>query len=101
MPAESEQDAGQSIDEGRIHRESGVDHLDRSAGDRQDASRDGTGYSGVSDGQEGAVLQGERSDYAIVGGERRETSDNRTSCLPQPQTSFKSLNISSIPKRTP
>jgi len=32
-------------------------------------------YPGVSDGQEGALLQGERSDYAIVGSERRETSD--------------------------
>jgi len=32
-PTESEQDAGQSVDAWRIHRESGVDHFDQSAGE--------------------------------------------------------------------
>jgi transposase len=75
-PAESEQDAGSSVDAWGIHRGSGVDHSDRTAGHGQDASCNGTGHSSVSDGQEGEVLPSERLDHATVGSERRETADS-------------------------
>jgi transposase len=74
--AESEQDAGDSVDAWRIHRESGVDHSDWTAWHGQDASCNGTGHSSVSDGQEGEVLSGERLDYSTLGSERRETADS-------------------------
>jgi transposase len=73
---QSQQDAGSSVDAWGIHRESGVDHSDWTAWHGQDASRNGTGYSGVPDGQEGKVLSGERSYHTTVGSERGETADS-------------------------
>ena len=75
MSTVAEQNVGQPVDAGRVHRAEGIDYLDRAAGDGQDASGDGTGDRRVSDGKESPVLSGERSDYATLGGERRTATD--------------------------
>ena len=69
---ESEPAPHQSVDARGVHRESGVGHLDRTAGDGKDALGNGTGNQGVPDGKEGSLLQGERSDYPAAGGSRGE-----------------------------
>lgn len=73
-PAEFESTSGESTDARGVHRESGVDHSDWSAGDGQDAFGNGIWNQGVSDGKEGTLLSGGRSDYATLGGERGETT---------------------------
>jgi len=71
---ELEQDAREPIDAWRIHRTSGVDHFDRSAGNGQNAFGDGLGDQGVSSGKKGAFFPGERLDHATVGGSGGETA---------------------------
>ena len=71
----AQQNVSQPVDARGVHRAKGIDYLDRAAGDGQDASGDGTGNGGVSDGKEGQVLPGERSDHATVGGEGRAATD--------------------------
>ena len=71
----AQQNVGQPTDEGGVHRESGIDYLDRTAGNRQDASGDRTGNCSVSDGKEGKVLSSQRSDHATLGSEGRTTTD--------------------------
>ena len=71
---EHQQDARESVDAWRVHRESGDDHSDWTAGNGQDASGDGTGNQGVSDGKEGEVLSSDRLDYANVGSDAGEAT---------------------------
>jgi len=72
--AKHQQDARESVDAWGIHRESGDDHPDWTAGNRQDTSGDSTGNQGMSDGQEGEVLSGDRPGHADVGSNARETT---------------------------
>jgi transposase len=71
----AQQDADQPTDARRVHRESGIDYLDRTARNGQDASGDRIGNCSVSDGEKGTILSGERSDYATVGSEGRTPTD--------------------------
>ena len=71
---EHQQNACESVDAGRVHRESGDDYPDWTAGNWQDTSGDGTGNQGMSDGKEGEVLSGDRLDYADVGSDAGETT---------------------------
>jgi transposase len=84
--AESQQDAGESVDAWGVSRESGNDHSDRTAGNGKDSSSDGTGNQGVSDGKEGQILPGQRSDYTDARSHAGETTlaNEEESCLIRP-----------------
>jgi len=71
---EHQQDAGESVDAWGVHRESGDDYPDWTAGNWQDASGDGTGNQGVSDGKEGSLLSSDRPGDADVGSDAGEAT---------------------------
>jgi len=53
---EHQQNAGESVDARRIHRKTGVDHSDRTTGNWQNTSGDGTGNQIMPDGKEDTIL---------------------------------------------